>query len=113
MKKLTVLLAIGFLVISQSSAVGEPDKDASSLVRSNNTVRAEFRIVGTDCPVCLNRIKNKLSALDGVERVSIWSWSPYFGVIVYDSKKVNWRLMEKAIEEEHVQFVDLKEQKSQ
>ena len=100
-----------FLTVSQAPAGANENVDHENS-KISDTTRAEFRITGTDCPVCLNRIKNKLSSLTGVVKVSIWCWSPYYGVIIYEPRKINWHVMEKAVADEHVQFVDLKECKS-
>jgi len=77
-------------------------------VKSNHElVRTEFKITGTDCPVCLNRIRTKISSLKGVTKAIVWTWSPHFGLVDYDPKIVSWKTIESSVADEHVYFVDL------
>jgi copper chaperone CopZ len=111
---LLAALSLGGNVQSSSApeaAVSAENSESAAKPAKRKVRRVEFKISGTDCPVCLGRIQSKIKALNGVQKVVVWTWPPYFGLVVYDSSVVTWQEVEKSIADEHVRFIEMTEAK--
>lgn len=117
---LSIILLCGILQTSAAAdtAVVSEDGEPTTIVNSDKTdspiaaerektLRIEFKISGTDCPVCLGRIQGKIKALKGVKKAVVWTWPPYFGLVIYEANVLNWADVEKSIADEHVRLIEV------
>ena len=100
-----MLCACGFSGLGNTYA-------ASASIGNDNVLtyhRADFNMIGSDCPVCLARISSKIKKLPGVIKASIWPWTPHYGVIVYDAAQTQWNTIVQSVSDEKVFFQDIKD----
>lgn len=102
-------LSVAFFLMGNIDVAWAAEQNGEKPRVESNLHRADFRVVGTKCAVCLNRIASELSAAKGVIKADVSIFAPYGGVVVYDHSKTSLEKIQAAIASEKVTLEGLKD----
>lgn len=105
------LALIAALLISASvsfPSCASPGKKEASAPESG-LHRADFKVEGASCVVCLRRVAKKLKGVAGVVKADVSIFRPYWALVVYDSKKTSLQKVFEAAGDEKVKFSEVED----
>ncbi len=99
------------LLLAGASASAPAKETGASKSNSGNAGlhRADFRVEGASCVVCLRRVAKKLKSAAGVVKADVSIFRPYWALVVYDSKKTALPKIFEAAGDEKVKFADVED----
>jgi hypothetical protein len=98
---------------SDQKQSGSGDKDLNKSSQSAGLIplhHVDFVITGTECPVCIDRMSQKMRKVPGVKKAAIFRFSvTNYGSVIYDAKRVRFSDIVDSVADEHVGFDAVKD----
>jgi uncharacterized membrane protein len=101
---LALLSAVATCMLIATSAIAGTSSTAKQALH-----RADFRVEGASCVMCLRRIASTFRKEKGVVKADISVFRPYWSILIYDSAQTNFKKITDSVKGEHVKFAEVED----
>jgi cation transport ATPase len=102
------LVLMSALVAVIPACAAEPNQTMNN-AQKQALHRADFRVEGASCVMCLRRIAATFRKDKGVKKADVSVFRPYWSIVIYDANQTNMQKLTGAIKSEHVKLAELED----